>query len=46
MISELVNTDLLNESFSWLCKQRKYFPVNSDVWDVRFHWNSPMNINR
>ena len=39
MINELVNTDLLNESFSWLCKQRKHFPDNSDVWDVRFHWN-------
>jgi hypothetical protein len=39
MINELVNTDLLNESFSWLCKQRKHFPANSDVWDVRFHWN-------
>jgi RNA-directed DNA polymerase len=39
MINELVNTDQLNESFSWLCKQRKHFPDNSDVWGVRFHWN-------
>lgn len=39
MINELTNTKLLNESFSWLCKQRKHFPDNSDVWDVRFHWN-------
>jgi RNA-directed DNA polymerase len=40
MINELTNTKLLDESFSWLCKQRKHFPVNSDVWDVRFHWNT------
>ena len=39
MINELINTKLLNESFRWLCKQRKHFPDNSDVWDVRFHWN-------
>ena len=39
MITELVSTKLINESFSWLCKQRKHFPDNSDVWDVRFHWN-------
>tara|TARA_R110001592_G_scaffold298779_1_gene569600 strand:+ start:416 stop:1426 length:1011 start_codon:yes stop_codon:yes gene_type:complete len=47
MINELVNTDLLNESFSWLCKQRKHFPANSDVWDVRIHWdkNKPQLID-
>lgn len=39
MITELVSIDLIDESFSWLCKQRKHFPDNSDVWDVRFHWN-------
>jgi retron-type reverse transcriptase len=39
MITELISKELIDESFSWLCKQRKHFPVNSDVWDVRFHWN-------
>ena len=38
MMNELVNSDLIDEAFSWLCHQRKQFPVNSDVWDVRFHW--------
>ena len=32
--------NLIDESFRWLCKQRKHFPDNSDVWDVRFHWDS------
>jgi RNA-directed DNA polymerase len=40
MINELVNTDLIDEAYAWLCKQRKHFPVNSDVWDCRFHWNT------
>ena len=39
MITELISKELIDASFSWLCKQRKHFPVNSDVWDVRFHWN-------
>ena len=40
MINELVNTDLIDEAYAWLCKQRKHFPENSDVWHCRFHWNT------
>jgi RNA-directed DNA polymerase len=40
MIKELLNSKLIDESFSWLSKQRKHFPVNSDVWHCRFHWDS------
>jgi hypothetical protein len=40
MINELTNSNILDESFSWLCKQRKHYPVNSDVWHCRFHWQS------
>jgi RNA-directed DNA polymerase len=40
MINELVNPDLIDEAYHWLCKQRKHFPANSDVWDCRFHWNT------
>lgn len=40
MINELVNTDLIDEAYTWLCKQRKHFPDNSDVWHCRFHWKS------
>ena len=40
MMNELVNSDLIDEAYSWLCQQRKHFPVNSDVWDVRFHWEA------
>jgi RNA-directed DNA polymerase len=40
MINEITNSSLFDESLSWLCKQRKHFPVNSDVWHCRFHWDS------
>ena len=39
MITELVSIKLIDEAFRWLCKQRKHFSDNSDVWGVRFHWN-------
>lgn len=38
MLNELTNTNLTDGSFGWLCKQRKHFPANSDVWHCRFHW--------
>ena len=38
MMNELTYSDLVDEAYNWLCQQRKHFPVNSDVWDVRFHW--------
>ena len=38
MMNEIANSDLVDEAYNWLCHQRRHFPVNSDVWDVRFHW--------
>ena len=40
MMNELVNSDLVDEAYQWLCQQRRHFPANSDVWDVRFHWEA------
>jgi hypothetical protein len=30
----------LDIAYSWLCKQRRNFPANADVWHLRFHWHS------
>jgi hypothetical protein len=40
MMNELVNSVLVDEAYQWLCQQRKHFLANSDVWDVRFHWEA------
>ena len=37
MTNKLVNSDLVDEAYNWLCQKRKHFSVNSDVWNVRFH---------
>ena len=25
-------------AYTWLCKQRRNYPVNSDIWHLRFNW--------
>jgi RNA-directed DNA polymerase len=30
----------LDTAYSWLCKQRANFPVNADIWHLRFHWHT------
>jgi RNA-directed DNA polymerase len=28
----------LDTAYSWLCKQRRNFPANADIWHLHFHW--------
>lgn len=28
----------LDAAYHWLCQQRRHFPANADVWDLRWHW--------
>jgi hypothetical protein len=30
----------LDIAYSWLCKQRANFPPNTDIWHLRFHWQT------
>ncbi|EJK2991234.1 transposase [Vibrio cholerae] len=25
-------------AFQWVCKRRRHYPANSDIWHLRFHW--------
>lgn len=34
----LATDDLLNEAFAWLCKRRKNWPPQADVWRFRRNW--------
>ena len=27
-------------AYQWLCKQRRNYPANSDIWHLRFHWQN------
>jgi len=28
----------LDEAYCWLCRQRRNYPPDADIWDLRFHW--------
>jgi RNA-directed DNA polymerase len=30
----------LETAYLWLCKQRRNFPANADIWHLRFHWHT------
>ena len=29
---------VLDQAYRWLCRQRRKYGPNADVWDFRFHW--------
>jgi hypothetical protein len=33
----------LDSAFDWLCRQRRNYPANADVWHLRFHWSRERN---
>jgi hypothetical protein len=33
-------TRALDQAYRWLCNQRRDYPPDADVWDLRFHWES------
>jgi hypothetical protein len=37
-IDALVANDLLDQAFGWLCRQRKDWPADTDVWRFRRDW--------
>jgi len=36
MMQSLVS--VLAQAYRWLCQQRRAYPPDADVWDMRFHW--------
>ena len=37
-MDEVASIKVLHLAYQWLCKQRKDYPHNADVWDVRWRW--------
>jgi RNA-directed DNA polymerase len=29
----------LDDTYRWLCQQRKHFPPDADIWHFRFRYN-------
>lgn len=30
----------IDEAYKWLCRSRRHFPANADVWHLRYHWKA------
>jgi RNA-directed DNA polymerase len=39
-LNDIFNSTSLDTAYRWLCKQRRNFPVNADIWRLRFHWHT------
>jgi hypothetical protein len=36
-LNDIFTPTTLDTAYSWLCKQRRNFPANADIWHLRFH---------
>lgn len=39
-IADVLQDELLERAYAWLCQQRKDHSAHNSVWHVRFHWAS------
>ena len=38
LICRLASEEVLDAAYDWLCKRRRDYPANADVWTFRFRW--------
>ncbi len=38
ILAELTSEDVLDTAYGWLCKRRRDYPANADVWSFRRQW--------
>lgn len=38
LMAEIASDETLEEAYAWLCKRRKEYSPNNDVWNVRWRW--------
>jgi hypothetical protein len=39
ILAELASDDVLEEAYEWLCRRRRDYSANADVWAFRRRWN-------
>ena len=37
-LDDIVDEDILESAYAWLCKRRRNYPDHADVWNFRRHW--------
>jgi RNA-directed DNA polymerase len=39
-LNDIFNPATLDTAYLWLCKRRRNYPANADIWHLRFHWHT------
>ncbi len=39
LIQKIVSDSVIDTAYDWLCKRRKDYSHNDEVWDIRFRWS-------
>jgi len=39
MINKIAADEIIDEVYEWLCRRRKDYHPNNDIWHLRFNWN-------
>ncbi len=38
ILAELISDDVLDTAYDWLCKRRRNYPADADMWSFRQQW--------
>ena len=38
MLATLASDAVIDKAYAWLCRQRRHWHANADVWELRCHW--------
>jgi hypothetical protein len=38
MLATLASDTVIDAAYHWLCQQRRHWPADTEIWDLRFHW--------
>jgi len=44
MMQEIASDEVLGLAYDWLCRRRRDYSANDDVWNVRWKWNEIMPL--
>ncbi len=44
MLDELASEDVLDTAYEWLCKRRRDYPPDADIWSFRHRWRKEKAI--
>ncbi len=38
ILNVFISDATIDSAYAWVCKNRKHYLPNADIWDLQFHW--------